>query len=184
MADIRTWLFRFLVILGAGLMIYSWLLPWWSVEIVALQSGAQIRPWGLEDNLGEVAGFIEGVEMPGWFAVFMWAYLGLSILALVVGAFLKDLHIKLLGKNFNLPQLIIGLVGFSYVVVVVTAVIFAAIRTGDYYGLSLIGTSRVSVGPYASDAHAGLLPGYWMACATGPILILLALFKNNITRKP
>jgi hypothetical protein len=144
-----------------------------------------IRPYGLENNMGQMSYLIpDSANMPGWFAPIMWLYLGLVIAALVIGAWIKDKSIGLLGRRLNLSRWLIGIVGFSYIVVVVLAVIVAAVRTGDYGGLHLLGMSFVSISHFSeSYLEAQLLFGYWMACAVGPLLIVLALLRNKIIGK-
>jgi len=181
MSTVRSWLFRILVIIAAGFMVYSWLQPWWRCEISRINGWIVIHPWGLEHNMQAFSEYMKGAEMPGFFAPLMWIYLGLCILALLVALFIKNKNIKLLGKEFNLPNFIISLVGLSYIVVVIVAVIFAAIRTGDFYGTKLIGVTRINLGgEMVSDATANLQTGYWLACAAGPLLVLLALLRNKI----
>jgi hypothetical protein len=127
--------------------------------------------------------YLQGSEMPGFFAPFMWLYLGLAIAALLIGAWIKDKSIGLFGRKFNLSKLIIGVVGFSYIVVVIVAVIFAAIRTRQF-GLSLLGRSFISRGELEETwVEARLLFGYWLACGVGPLLIVLALLRNRIIGK-
>ena len=185
MSNARVWLFRVLILAAAGLMLYSWFMPWWMANVFEIAEDAVvIRPWGLEENLGPMVSMIKGSDMPAFFAPAMWTYLGLAIAALLFALWVKDRDVRLLRINFNLPKFIIGLVGFSYIVVVVLAVIIAAIRTGDFYGLKLIGYTFVDLGdPMVSGIEAGLLLGYWLACAIGPLLIVLALLRNKIIGK-
>ncbi|MBX3560161.1 hypothetical protein, partial [Chelatococcus sp.] len=46
----RIWLFRALVVIGAGLMLWSWFSPWWSAKISDLVGSDHIvlHPWGVE----------------------------------------------------------------------------------------------------------------------------------------
>ena len=184
MSNARVWLFRVLILAATGLMLLSWFMPWWSTWIMRLNNLVQIRPWGLEHDLGVLAEYISGSEMPAFFAPAMWTYLGIGIAALLFSLWVKDRNVRLLRKNFNLPKFIIGLIGFSYIVVVVLAVIVAAIRTGDFFGLKLIGSTHIDMGePLITDADSGLLSGYWLACGVGPLLIVLALLRNKIIGK-
>ena len=46
--DVGVWLFRVFVLVAAGMMLVSWLLPWWTVDIESFGNNmVQIRPWGL-----------------------------------------------------------------------------------------------------------------------------------------
>ncbi len=188
MGNIREWLFRLLVLAAGGLLLLSWFMPWWAADISALgPKMLTIRPWGLENRIDPSwAGFVSGAEMPGWFAPLMWAFLGLAIAVLLVSLFIKNKEVKFWRLRFNLPSLTLGLVGFSYIVVAVLAVIVAAIRTGDFYETKLIGTIFVEIGgggeagELSSFVTGRLLLGYWLACAAGPLLMGLALARNKI----
>jgi hypothetical protein len=186
MGNSRIWLFRGLVIIAIGLLLVSWFLPWWSAQIAAINvtDPIVIHPWGLEMNMAGMEYLMPtNAEMPGWFAPIMWLYLGLAIAALLIGAWIKDKSICLLGRKLNLSRWLIGIVGFSYIIVVIAAVIVAAIRTGDF-GINLLGKTFVSMSHFAaSNVYSSLLFGYWLACAVGPLLILLALLRNKIVGK-
>ena len=185
MGSLRVWLFRISVLAVAGLMLLSWFMPWWSCDIEALfvEDAAIIHPYGLEVNQ-TVTGYLEKFsEMPGYFAPLIWLYLGLFLSAILIGVWIKDKSIGLFGRQFNLSKLIIGIAGFSYILVVVLAMVIAAIRTGEA-GLDLLGRTFVVMGTEeASWISARLLWGYWLACAVGPILIVLALLRNKIVGK-
>ena len=189
MSRFRVWLFRGLVIVAAGLMLLSWLKPWWICTADAIymlnQGVIKIRPWGLEQNLGSFASYITGSEMPVWFAPFMWSYLGLCLVALLYALLIKDKAIRLLGRKFNLSQLIIGAVGISYIIVAATALVYAKIRTADF-GVNFLGYTYFLVDPHAggfADLNASLQWGYWLAYGVGLILIVLALLRNKILGK-
>lgn len=180
--------FRVLVLVGAGLMLLSWFLPWWSINVYEIgKDAAVIRPWGLETHLRESEyALIAGAEMPAWFAPFTFTYLGIAVLALLFSVLANNKEIKVGNFKFTLPRLLIALVGLSYVVVVVTAFVVAKMRTGEYFGgINLIGYTYIDLGePYMSGADAGFLPGYWLACVVGPLLFILAIFRNKIVGEP
>lgn len=185
-ANARVWIFRFLVLAVGGLLVYSWFQPWWSIDVYEIGKNAVIiHPWGLESHLAaKDYVYIESAEMPTFFAPIMFTYLGLAIVALFLGVFAKSKVFKIWKFNLTLPGFLVGVVGFSYIIVVVTAVIIAAIRTGDFWEVSLIGESFIDLGdPYVSGAEAGLKVGYWLACTSGLLLFLLGLFRNRIIGK-
>lgn len=160
-------------------------MPWWTCEIVELmldEPSILIRPWGLENNVKGFESYAADAEMPSFFAPLMWTYLCLCILGLIYSLFAHEKKIRIGKFNSTMPQLLIGLVGISFLVVVITAVIFAAIRTGDFYGTKLIGRTYIIVTPYfmESDVYANLTPGFWLASSVGPLLIILALLRNKI----
>jgi hypothetical protein len=178
MGSSRVWLFRGLVIMAAGFMLLSWFMPWWEALIIQIQGVVQIHPWGLEHNLGPASGFISGVSMPVWFAPVMWTYLVICIVLLFLSLSITGKTTRLGRIKLSLPQLLIGGVGLSYIVIVVAAVIVAAIRTGDLH-MKLQGMSIVMEHPEVF-AEGRLLIGYWLACGAGPLLIILALLRNRI----
>jgi hypothetical protein len=155
-------------------------MPWWHGYIEQLRGNLWIRPWALQNDLGILAAYIAGSDMPGWFAPLMWIYLGLCVSTLLASLFIKDKTLSLSRFKVSLPQFLIGIAGLSYIVVVVLAVIVAAIRTGDFHGVHLIGYTFVVVGPEGTGVQANLLWGYWLACGVGPLLILLSLLHNKI----
>jgi hypothetical protein len=179
--SLRVWLFRFLVLVASGLMVVSWILPWWRGDLSLVGAYVQIRPWGLETDLGAYATYIDSAFMPVWFAPVMWTYLGLCIAALLFSMFAKNKEIRIWKIKSTLPGFIIGLVGFSYIAIVITAVIFAAIRSGDFYGTHLIGKTGVDFKTEHFSVNANLLIGYWLACGTGTLLAILALLRHKIT---
>ncbi len=187
MSILRVWIFRVLVLASGGLLLYSWLMPWWSFRIYELWTDvAVIRPWGIEiDAPRDYLYLIAGSDMPGWFGPVMWTYLGIVIAALLFSLSARNKGFKLWRIRFRLPSFIIGFVGFSYIVVVVLAVIIAAIRTGDYFDMPLIGDYfiKISESEY-SDTSASLLLGYWLACGVGPLLLVLALLRSKIIGMP
>jgi hypothetical protein len=189
MSSSRVWLFRGLVVVAIGLMLLSWFRPWWICTVDAIymlnQGFIKIRPWGLEHNLGSFAGYITGSDMPVWFAPFMWLYLGICIAALLYAAWIKNKVIRLIGRNFNLSKLIIGAVGISYILVAVTAFVYAKIQTAEF-GVNFLGYTYFQVDPHAGgygDLNASLQWGYWLTYGVGLILIALALLRDNILGK-
>jgi hypothetical protein len=184
----RSWIYRILIVLGVGLMIISWLLPWWgaNIESLMLDNAVVIHPYGLDaSKMTGYASYIRGAEMPGWFALCMWTYLGLAIAALLAGAFLKNKDINLFGKKLNLSRWLIGIVGFSYAVVVIVAYVYATMRVQDFGLDSLVGRKWVQAGGIAETSwiSSSLKIGYWLACGTGLYFIILALFQNKIMGK-
>lgn len=184
MHNIRVWIFRVLIIAATCFMLLSWFMPWWRCFIWGINREVLIRPWGLEHDLGDLTSYIAGAEMPAFFALFMWIYLGLCVAVLLFSLFANEKTVSLGKFKLSLTKLLIGIVGVSYIVVVVSAVIVAAIRTGDFFGVHLIGTTVIDLGePMISDADAGLLIGYWLACSVGPLLVVLALLRDKIIGK-
>jgi hypothetical protein len=181
----RSTLFIFLVLIAIGGAFAAWFIPWWSCHVVGLEGYVQIRPWGLEHDLGATAGFIAGSDMPAYFAPLMWTFFVLSIVALLFSLFIKNKTFNLLGKRqLSLPGTIIGLVGFSYICVAAIGLIVMAIRTGDFFGTHLVGTTAVfNVFEEPLNVQADLGIGYYLLPATGVFCILLALLRSIIVGK-
>jgi hypothetical protein len=108
----------------------------------------------------------------------MWTYLGLAIVALLFSLFAKEKTVGFGKFKFKLPTLLIGIVGLSYIIVVITAVVMIAIRSGDFYKTPLMG--QVYVRNVEAVATSRLLLGYWMACGTGLFITILALLRSKI----
>ena len=180
----RVWLFRVLVVAAAGVMLVSWLLPWWTVDIEMFGNDmVQIRPWGLvlDERMGDFKVLLKGADMPVWFAPFMWAYLGLCMLALLVGAFLQGKELGIGRFKIKLSQLLIGGVGFSYFVVGVVAAIYASIRCKACMGIPLLGRSFVDLGdPLVTYVTSRFLPGYYLIYVAALLLIALAFLRSRI----
>jgi hypothetical protein len=184
MGKSRVWIFRVLVLAVAALLIYSWFMPWWqaSVDQVGIDA-VVIHPWGLEKNMPEeLLPYVMGSDMPVWFAPVMWSYLGIVVLALLSSLFVANKKVKLWKIKATLPGMMIGIVGISYVVVVALAVIVASIRTNDFYYMKFLGRTLIDLGgEITTNATGTLLLGYWLAVASGPLLIALAFLRKKIT---
>lgn len=185
MSNTRLWLFRLLVVVGVGLMLLSWNMPWWTCTIHELGKDiVKIYPYGLEQNLGEWASYASGADMPAFFAPLMWLYLGIAILALLVGAWIQDKTITLLGRKIDLSRWMVGLVGFSYVVAAVVAVIVISIRAQGFFNTPLQGYFTIDFSEMHSAGISTLTLGYWLAWGVGLFLIALALLRNKVVGKP
>lgn len=176
---------RGLVLVVAGLMVVSFIMPWWTCTIVGetaiFENAVTIYPYGLRCDLAGFTAYTSGADMPVWFAPLMWTYLGVCVVFLLLSLFVKEKMFNLGKFRLSLPQMIIGGIGITYIVVVVLAIIIAAIRTGDFYGTHLIGHSYFFVSEFVQgDVYAGLQFGYWLACGVGPLCIALALLSNKI----
>jgi hypothetical protein len=184
---LRLWLFRGLVLFAAGLMLYSWYSPWWSARISDLPGTDHIvmRPWGVEIAATEIRTYANRslYAMPAFFAPFMWAYLGICMLALAVSLFVEK-QVTLGRFRLSLSQVLIGLVGLSYLIAVVTALVIAQMRAGAG-GVQFIGTSTVPNPMTGGNTRfvGALKPGYWLAVGAGPLLVALAVLRNTIVGK-
>jgi len=183
MSSSKLWTFRVLTLVGAGLLLVSWFMPWWKADIDALAGAAvMIRPWGLEHNLGpDMAKMIDKAAMPAFFAPFMWAFLVACVLLLLLSMIVKDKAVGFGKLKFSLPQLLVGLVGLAYVVALIIAVVYASMRTSQFWGVKLIGYTYIDLGePAVTGVNAALEPGYLIGWIAGLFLIVIALLRNKI----
>ncbi|MFC2026848.1 hypothetical protein ACFLUX_02615 [Chloroflexota bacterium] len=186
MSNIRAWLFRGLVVMAIGLLVTSWLLPWWQATIFEIPGNwVKIHPWGLALNLGGYEVHVSEAKMPVWFAPLMWAYLGICIGAVSYSLWLAEKEVKIVRLKLKRSQLLIGGVGLSYIFIVILAVIVAMIRTEEFFDLKFIGSTFIQITQAEESwVDTKLLPGYWLACGVGPLLIILALLRNKIIGRP
>ncbi len=181
----RSWIYRCLVILGGGLMAVSWLLPWWrcDVEELNLPDAVVIRPYGLFLD-PSVAPYLKWATLPGWFGPAVWTYFGLAIAALLISVIFMNKNIRVFGKELNLSRWLVGIVGFSYIVTVIVAIVIMSMRMA-VADMSILGRTFVSMGSMmaSSWAEGFLLFGYWLACGVGVFLLVVALLRNKIIGK-
>jgi len=184
MGNKKALIFRGLIIIAIAGLVAGWFLDWWSTYVVHLQlaDAVVIHPWGLEyGDLGTFKGYLEGADMPAIFAPLMWIYFGLCVVVLLASLFLRGKTIKIWKYSFSLPGFILFAVGVSYIVVAITVTIVAAIRTGDFYGLKLLGTTYVYVQDHVeSDMISGFEIGYWLVWGTGVYCLILALLRKKL----
>lgn len=187
MSNVRSWLFRGLVVIGAGTMVTSWLLPWWGCWIVALGEYDKVRiyPYGLWNGLGGWGGFMGSAgEMPWFFSPAMWLYLGLCLAALLFAIWKMNKSVRLIGRNFNMSRLLVGIVGLSYIVIIVIFYFYSKMRV-ENLNVAFIGMSWIEPDVMIHTyAYTGFRVGLWVACSVGPYLIILSLLRNIIVGKP
>ena len=185
MKNARVW-FRVFVLVSSGLLLYSWFVPWWAARVQELRGKDHvvIHPWGLQVNSPRILQYLPpevDLEMPGWFAPAMWAYLGLVIALLAFSLFAKEKGFNVWRVRLTLPSLIIGAVGLSYIGVLITAAGVMTIRLADA-DMPLTGRVVVSVGSDIGTGivYTGIQLGYMLAAAAGLLLIILAFLRNKI----
>jgi hypothetical protein len=187
MKDSRIWVFRVLTLAGAGMFLYSWFEPWWQAWIVYLKTPALwIRPWGVDMYLPpEYAASISGYEMPAIFAPFMWTYLVVCMAILLYSMFASSAKKITLGKlSMSLPTALVLGVGLSYIFTVVVALIVMQMRMAGFYNAPLIGSIYIGLDEgHKSYVDTSLLTGFYVACATGPVLVVLAVLRQFIVDK-
>ena len=153
------------------------------------ENGITIFPYAMVvgSGLQDYPQLLEGADMPAWFFKAMWIYLGLAMGVLVYSLFLGEERVKLFKFNLSVSQLLVGLVGVSIIIFVVTFVVVVAVRASGFYSAPLQGTVFVHTAEHEGNAESyvntGLQIGYWLALVAGPYLTALALFRNKIVGK-
>lgn len=181
---LRLWVFRGLIVIGAGLMLYSWYSPWWGAQISDLSGNDHMlmRPWGVEVMAAEIRTYANRslYSMPAFFAPLMWTYLGICMVALAISLFVEK-QFSLGRFRLSLPQVLIGLVGLSYLIAVAAAFTIAQIRAGAG-GVSFVGSSIVPNPMTGGSTRftGALKPGYWLAAGAGAFFVALAVLRNTI----
>lgn len=169
-------------------MLVSWFKPWWTIDIEALgKEMVYIRPWGLEmdERMGSFAILVKGAELPAWLGPFMWAYLGLCLLALLVGAWAQGISLTLGKIKVRLAQILIGGVGLSYIIAGLVAAGFASMKLKSSMDIPLQGHAFIDLGdPFITYVDTRLLPGYYLIYVTGILCLVLALLSNKIVGEP
>ncbi len=175
----NVWVFRGLVIIAAGLMLFAWLSPWWATDAsgdMILKNAVIIHPWGLEQNMGTYSQYITGADMPGWFPYFAWSYLGICMVVLICALVLKDKVVRFAGIKWSRSEIMVGLVGVSYIGTALIMFIVAKIRTADF-GVNLLGQSKLAVGPERLTFDSSLQIGFWLAIVVGIFMIVVAYYE-------
>jgi hypothetical protein len=183
----RLSIFGVLTLGVTGLFLYSWSQPWWSAYIVALKEyGVSIFPHAMiiGGTLQDYPQWLVGAEMPSWFFPAMWVYLAFCMGAVVFSLFVFQDRIRLGKLKLSLPSAVVGAVGLSYIVFVLVFVIVVAVRAPQFYGASVQGSVFVHMAEHEGNAESyvetGLQLGYWLACAAGALLLVLALLRDKI----
>lgn len=172
MTSFRFWLFRGLVAVAAGLMIGSFSVPWWAANMpdIAFIDPVRVYGYGFEHDLVELAPYVAMDVTPFYQTVLAWVYIAASVGLVLYSTWLRGRKAKWL----------LGGVGLTYIAYAAIAVIWVAIRTGDF-AMSLQGHSLVQG---EIDAYASLRFGYYLAYAAGGLFLVLALLRNIIVGRP
>lgn len=172
MSNFWVWVFRGLVAIAAGLVVISFIMPWWTanLSIVPIQDPIRIYAYGLRHDMVQLAKYVAADETPFYQSILAFIYLGASVGLMLLSTWLK-------GKKGGW---LLGGVGLVYIGWAVVAVILVAIRTGDF-GASLQGQSKIITGEAVTPTlDASLRFGYYLAYAAGLITIALALIRSKM----
>jgi hypothetical protein len=186
MKSARVWIYRVLILASIALFITSWLIPWWRSNIQEAGMFTQIRPWGLEHNLGSYTEYMGGdPSLPFIFTILMWLYLALAIGALLLGAFMRERSLSIYPFDFSVPQWLIAAGGISYIVFILVFLVVAYVRTAGF-GVVLKGVTYIVVPEFhlGAEAISDFEPGFYLACITGPLLVVLAALRGMVIGRP
>lgn len=181
------WIFRGLLVAGAAFMVYSWFAPWWSATLAVIpgENHLVMRPWGVE-VVPQVSANADAslYSMPWFFAPFMWAYLVVCMLALAASMFV-DWTLSLGRIRLPLAAVLIALVGLSYMSALGIAYGVGELKA-SMAGSNFIGKSTIRHAMTGTKVKmvSDLQIGYWLAVGAGGALVVLALLRGLLIRKP
>ena len=181
MSSSRVWLFRGLVAIAAGLMLASFIMPWWTADIfsstleINMKDAIRIYGHGLQHDLIELREYIIQDETPFYQIILSWIYLAASVGLVLFSPWLN-------GKK---AQWLLGSIGIIYITYVLIAVfIIITGRLGEL-GFILEGYNYWPGTPGASAGiRSSLRFGYYLAYTAGGMCIALALLRGIIVGKP
>jgi hypothetical protein len=165
----RKWIIRGLTVAAAISMIVSFSLVWWTADFGSGQT-VQIFGWGLRDNLPvQLAAYITAERTPVYQTVIAWVYLSLSVIMILISAFIQ-------GKK---RAILLGIAGTGYIIYALVAVFVVISNKISEFNVPLQGIVRPSA---LVSIHTSIYPGFYLACFTGAAYILLALFYRAASR--
>jgi hypothetical protein len=175
------WLLRGLVVVAACLMIISFSMPWWVVDLYVPEAyippdAIRIYGYGMQHSLVELRSYVISDETPVYLTGLAWAYI-------IAGAGLAVGSVFIVRRW---SRWLLGGVGLSYIVYAALAIfVVVANRAGDF-NIALRGISGSSFWEGAEvyvGYNASLETGYYLACASGLLLIISAFFYNGVLKK-
>jgi hypothetical protein len=175
----KLWVYRILVAIAAGLMLASFIMPWWTADVFSSAQGTfkeaiRIYGWGLQHNLVSLRDYILQDETPLYQTILAWVYLALSIVLIMLSSWLKGNK----GK-----WLLVG-IGLFYIIYAAVAIAFVTAGRLAEYGFSLEGWNYFEEN-YGTSAgiKASLRFGYYLSYIAGGVSIVLALLRGILPEK-
>ena len=173
--SVRLWLYRGLVAVAAGLMVTAAIMPWWTADVehdYYNPPEIQVYQWGIPSHPGSPS--IVAKEITSlYLTVLAWIYIAASVGLILWSTWLK-------GRK---GRLLLGGVGLMNIVYATVAIIWIAIRAGEVYGVPLQGVTAFAQELDFANVYTDVRLGYYLAHAAGLMCIVLALFRNQITRQ-
>ncbi len=165
----KMWLFRLLVAAAGGLMIASFIMPWWIGRFDGGQA-INIYGWGLRHNLNTLANYVADDVTPIWQTVIAWIYVGLSVVLALVST--------KLGRWKG--SLLLGIVGIGLIVYAFVAVHMVITNRLAVFGIAIEGFSAVGEG---ISIYTALQSAHTMAYIAGGIWLGLAVMRGVVGRR-
>ena len=173
--NLKLWIYRCLVFTAAGLMLASFIMPWWtahvfsSTPVIELEDGIRIYGHGLEYELAELDNFILSDKTPYYQTVLAWIYISVSVGLVLISAFLKGMK----------GRLLLGGVGLIYIVYVMVAVFVVISNRLNELGFVMEGYNYLPGLPAgAAGINSSLRFGYYLSYIAGGMCVALALFSG------
>ncbi len=172
----RIWIYRGLALAAAALVLVSFAMPWWTVDVKVggSVSGVQIYGYGLRHNLLNLAQYLAADETPVYQTVLAWAFAILTAGLVLAGSFTR---------GWRGRALLVG-VGSTYIAYATVAVfLIVANRVADFNVAFLGWSTDVYADIQTIDVtyFAKLGIGYYLANTAGVFCLILALLRNMIT---
>ncbi len=169
---LRNWLFRLIVFMSAGLVVYSFTCPWWTASFGNGQY-IQIFGWGLRHNLVSLNSYVMSDITPQWQTALAWVYLVISIMLMLQSTFTKR----------KVGTFILGGIGLTYIIYALIAAFVVIANRISVFGIQFQGKTNLMVGESEFLlVHTSLQPGFYLALASGAFIILLAVFHFLLDR--
>jgi hypothetical protein len=150
------------------------------------QNGVVIKPFAMtfSGTLRNYPQWLVGAEMPSWFFLLMWVYLGVCLFALLASTLYDDEWFQLGKFKLSLSSVLIGFAGFAMTIFVIVFPIVISIRAPEFNGVTLQGSVFVSMDEHTeSYVTTSLQASYWIACVVGPVLLAMSILRNKIVGK-
>jgi hypothetical protein len=178
------WIFAGVTLVALALILYTWFQPMWVAFIEELgENGVVIYPHAM-DILGRLRDYpqwIVGAEMPVWFWPAMWVYLLICVFSLLASFLFQNEYFMWGKKKVYVDQFLVGLIGFGYIVFCIVFPLVISLLAPKFNGVKLQGSVFISMDEHTeSYVVTKLQPAYWIACFIGPVLMLMAIFRNKI----
>jgi hypothetical protein len=170
----KLWVYRILVAVAAGLMLASFIMPWWTADIFSStqelnKDGIRIYGWGLQHNFVALRDYILQDETPVYQIVLAWIYMGLNVSLIMFSTWIKG----------NKGRWILLGIGLAYIIYALVATHIVIANRLAEYGFSLEGWNYFQEN-YGTSAgiKASLRFGYYLACIAGGMSVALALLHG------